>query len=180
MLRYAAVAGHINHRSYHPVDKIAVMTDQQNGAVIFHQHFLQQVKRVHVQIVGRLVKHPKIRLFGQCNRQHQTILFSAGQSRNRALRLFRLKQKIFQIRHHMTVLPAHPDMVAFAAKGLPKRFLRVKRHAVLVKIGLFQIFAHSDKTGIRFQPFGQQLNQSCFAGAVWSHNADFVAFDNPG
>src|SRR5271163_353754 len=48
-------------RSDDPIEKISVVTDQQERAGIVGQQFLQQIERLDVEIVGRLVKYEDVR-----------------------------------------------------------------------------------------------------------------------
>jgi len=174
------VAGHVNNRCDHAVDKVAVVAYQQNGSLVFVQNLLQKVKRIHVQIVGRFVQYQKIGGLSQRDGQHQTVFFAAGKRRNRTLRLIGTKQKVFQISHYMTVRTADENMVAFVAKRFPKCFFRVQGQPVLVKIGFFQIFADTDMPAVRFQTLGQQLDKRGLSRAVGADDTDFVAFDDTG
>ena len=56
----AAVALRHDHGVHHPVEEVAVVADQQDRAGIIGQHFLQQVQRFQVEIVGRLVQHQQV------------------------------------------------------------------------------------------------------------------------
>ena len=45
---------------YRPVQKITVMADDQHRALIIANHFLQQIKRFQIKVVGRLVEHQQV------------------------------------------------------------------------------------------------------------------------
>ena len=47
------------------IQKIAVMADDQNRAVIIGNHFLKQFQRFNIQIIGRLIKNQKIMGLGK-------------------------------------------------------------------------------------------------------------------
>ncbi len=40
------------------------MTDEKHGALELRQHFLEQIERVHIQIVRRLVQNQEVARFG--------------------------------------------------------------------------------------------------------------------
>ena len=59
------------------VEEVAVVADEDDGAGIVAQHFLQHVERLEVEIVGRLVEHQQVRGLGQRARQHQPAALAA-------------------------------------------------------------------------------------------------------
>ncbi len=64
-------------RGHRAVEEIAVVADNQDGAVIFGDHFLQQVQRFHVEIVRRLVQNEEIMRLGEQLGQQQPVLLTA-------------------------------------------------------------------------------------------------------
>ena len=44
----------------HPVQKVAVMTHQQNRSLIVAKHLLQEIKCFKIKIIGGLVQHQEI------------------------------------------------------------------------------------------------------------------------
>ena len=48
------------HRSHDPIEKISVVADQQHRAGIVGQQLLQQIQRLDVEVVGRLVEHQQV------------------------------------------------------------------------------------------------------------------------
>ena len=61
---------------YGTIQKIAVMADNQHGAIIIGDHLLQQVNGFHIQIIGRLVQYQKIMGLGKNTCQQQAVLLS--------------------------------------------------------------------------------------------------------
>ena len=59
------------------VQEIAIMADDQHGAVIIGDHLLQQIKRFEVEIVGRFVQHQQVGSLGELPRQQQAAAFAA-------------------------------------------------------------------------------------------------------
>ena len=47
------------------------MADHDDGAGIIGDHFLQQVERLEIEIIGGFVEHEEVRGQGQGARQHQ-------------------------------------------------------------------------------------------------------------
>jgi len=52
------------------------MADDQDGAIIIRNHFLQQIKRFQIEIVGRFIQHQQVRLAGKFARQQQPAAFA--------------------------------------------------------------------------------------------------------
>ena len=77
------------------------MTDKNNRAFISGDHFLQQVERFQIEIIGRLIHHQNIGRLAQPARQQQTCQFTAGQHIGGRAHLRRMKQKIFHIADDM-------------------------------------------------------------------------------
>ena len=80
---YAAVARQHEHAVDQPVEEVAVVADQQQRAFVVVQHVLQQVERVDVEIVGRLVEHEQVARLGERARQEQAVALAAGQGADR-------------------------------------------------------------------------------------------------
>jgi len=53
------------------VEKVAIMADDQNSALVIGDHFLQQIERFKVKIIGRLVQHQKVRNAGKFARKQE-------------------------------------------------------------------------------------------------------------
>jgi hypothetical protein len=66
------------------VEEVAVVADDQHGAFIIGDHFLQQVERFEIEIVGRLVEHQQVRLARKFAREQQARALAARQRADRA------------------------------------------------------------------------------------------------
>ena len=71
---------------HRPVEEVAVVADDQHRAVIIGDHFLQQVERLQVEIVGRLVEHQQVRAAGELARQQQPRALAAREAADLARR----------------------------------------------------------------------------------------------
>ena len=106
-----AIALHHQRGGGNPVDEIAVMADQQHGAVKIIEQFLQQVERFDIEIIGRLIENEQV-----CRLRHQTgeqqaRLLPARKRGDRAAHLLFGEQKILQIAHNMPGRTAHHNLV---------------------------------------------------------------------
>jgi len=75
----AAVAFRHDHAGHQAVEEIAIMADQDHRTRIIADNVFENVERLHVEIVGRLVEHQQIRGPRQCLRQHQPAALAAGE-----------------------------------------------------------------------------------------------------
>ena len=64
-------------RRRHPVEKVTVVAYEQNRAGIFSQHLLQQIQRLQIEIVRRLIEDQQVGRFGECCRQQQPAALTA-------------------------------------------------------------------------------------------------------
>ena len=55
------------------------MADQDYGAFVVTEHFLEHVKRFEIEVVGRLVQNEKVGGLCQRARQHQSPALAAGE-----------------------------------------------------------------------------------------------------
>ena len=63
----------------HVVQKGAVMADQEHGAVVALQQVFEQLQRVDVQVIGRLVEHQHVGWARKQARQQQAVALATGE-----------------------------------------------------------------------------------------------------
>ena len=151
------------------------MADDNDGACIIGEHFLQQVERFKVEIIGRLVQHQEIRRQRQRAGQGQPPALAARQPLHWSARLLGAKQKILHIANDMLfrAIDFHP--VAAPAQGVRQDRAGCQRGAGLVEFCHFQRRAQLHTAGIRLQRAGHQIDQRGLASAIGADNADPVA-----
>ena len=69
----------LRHAVADRIQEIAVVRNDQHGALVFLQRVLQPFDRREIQMVRRLVQHQKLRLRQKQSRQAEPRLFAAGQ-----------------------------------------------------------------------------------------------------
>ena len=77
------------------------MADHNDCASIFSQHLLQKIEGFQIEIIGGFIQNQKVGRPCQFPRQNQSRPFAARENRYRCSRLFRAKQEIPHISHHM-------------------------------------------------------------------------------
>ena len=90
------------------------MADQDHRAGKAGHQFLQQIQRLHVEIVGRLVEHQQIGRPRQHARQDQPRPLAAGQLAHRRARLLRLEQKVLHVGDDVPLLAIDDEVLAAA------------------------------------------------------------------
>ena len=79
------------------VEKRAVVADEQQRAGPLDELRLEQLERLEIEIVGRLVEHEHVRRPREQPGEQQPIAFAARQRLHRRLRALGRKQKIAQV-----------------------------------------------------------------------------------
>ena len=176
ILQPAPVALRHQHGIHRPIEEIAVVADQDDGAGVVGQHLLQHVERLQIEIVGRLVQHQQVGRLGERAGQHQAAALAARQRAQRRARLQRREQEILHVAHDVLGLAADRHRVAPAAgQRLLQRPLGVEALAALIEGGHLQVGAELDRAGVGRQRAGQQADQRGLAAAVGADDADAVA-----
>ena len=152
------------------------MADEDQRAFIGEQHVFEEVERLHVEIVGRLVHHQEVRGLRKSDGEGEAVTFAARQRADRLAELFRAEQEILCIGRDVALIALHVDGVA-AHRGerFPHRVGRVEALARLVLVGHLQGLGMRHRAGIRRDLAEQQAHQRRLAGAVRADNADPVA-----
>ena len=157
------------------------MADQDQRAVVVGQQVLEQVQRVHVEVVGRFVQHHDIGGLGQGARQQQAVALPAGKAAHRLAQLGLGEQEILGVGDDVARLAAHHDLVAaLGQEDVAQRKLRRERPAGLVDIVDLQIGPEFHLAGVWRDLAQQHLDQGCLAGPIRSHNRHAVAAQDAG
>ncbi len=93
----AAVTFGDDDAGHDAVEEVAVMADEDDGAGVTGQHFLEHVQCFEIEVVGRLVEHEHVRGLGECAGEHEAAALTAGQHAQRCAALLGLKQEIAHV-----------------------------------------------------------------------------------
>ena len=157
------------------------MADQQHGAGIVGEPFLQQVERLQVQIVGRLIEHQQVGRPSKRASQRQPGALPAGQRANRGSSLLGTEQKILHIADHVPALVAdHYRIAAATGQRIAETGRRIEGFAPLVERDLGEVGAEPHLACVRDERTGQQIEQGRLAGAVGSDDAHAIAAQDAG
>ena len=142
------------------IQKIAVMADDQNRAVIIGNHFLKQFQRFNIQIIRWLIKNQKIMGLGKKLGKQQPVLLATRQGGYALGHFYIIKHEVTKIAGDMFALTGNFDHIASAfAKDRPWRLIAVKGFAPLVKIGRYQAKPLAHAPAIGFGDIQQQSHQ---------------------
>ena len=156
------------------------MADHEDGAGIVLQQLFEQLQRLDVEVVGRLVEHQHIGRLGEQTRQQQAVALAPRQRAHRRVGPRRREQEVAQIAHDMLARAADLDPLAARADGVGQRGVEVERVAHLVEVGHLQLRALAHRAGVRRDLAQDELEQRGLAGAVRADQADLVAAQDGG
>ena len=151
------------------------MADKEYGAAIVFQQFFQQLQRIDIEIVGRLIQHQHIRRLREQASEKQAVAFAAGQRLDRRAGALRRKQKIAEISHHMLALAVNLHPVAARRNGVREAGLFIQLRAHLIEIRDLQARALLHLANIRLFLAQDQLQHRGLARAVRPDQPDLVA-----
>ena len=170
-----------DHAGHGAVEEVAVVADQDHGAGIVRDQFLQQVERLEVEVVGRFVQHQQVRRAREGACEHQPPALPARERRERRARLLGREQEVLHVADHVARLPAHMHLVAAPfGQCLGQGDRGIEARALLVEPHHLEPGAQAHLARIRGQHAGQHVEQRGLARAVRAHDADAVAADDAG
>ena len=102
-------------RGHDPVEKIAVVADQKDGAGIVRDHFLQQIERFEIEVVGRLVEHQEGWTASPASWRAAAARARRRTARAPACAPARREQEILHVAHDVPRLAGDRDVVAAPA-----------------------------------------------------------------
>jgi hypothetical protein len=79
------------------IEEIAVVTDQQQSALIIGQHLFEEIECLYIEIVGRLIEDQQIRCLRQHLRQQEPIALASRQRIHLGLELPLLEQEVLEV-----------------------------------------------------------------------------------
>ncbi len=171
-----AAAGPFEHQQvrHHAVEEVAIVAHEQQSTVEFGDALLQQVERVHVEVVGGLVHHEEVRRLREQPGEQQPVAFPAGQRADGRVQLVRPEQELPQIAGEMATLPVDHHVVAALVDVVHHRRREVQLRALLVVVRHLQPRATAHRAARRLEVPEDQLEQRALAGAIRADDADAV------
>ena len=150
------------------------MAHQQQRALEVEQHRLEQLERLDVEVVGRLVEHQQVERPREEPRQQQPVALAARQHAHRGARAFRRKEKVLQVAHHMLAGAVDLDVLGAVADVLQHGAIGIELLAQLVEVGDLEIGPEPDAAGVGDELAEQQPEQRRLPAAVRPDQADAI------
>ena len=138
-------------------------------------HLLKERERLHVEVVGRLIKDEEIAGLQENLGEEQSVLLSPGERAHRRHRAPRLKKEVAQVAYNRLLLPSDLNLGAPGRNIVPDGEVLLKLVAVLVKVGNLKPGAGLNRAGIRRELAEEHLYESGLSGAVGSQDRDLVS-----
>ena len=91
------------------VEQLAVVADHQDRALVVDEQVLEELQRLQVEVVRRLVEHEHVRRPREEAGEQQAVPLPAGERADRAARLVRREEEVPQVRDDLTRLAVHLD-----------------------------------------------------------------------
>src|SRR5690606_32407360 len=126
---------------YHVVEKTPVVAYQKNRAFVLLQQILQQLQRIDIEVVGRLVKHQDIGRPCKQACQEQPVPLTPREGANGGVGACRRKQEVAEIALDVSPFGANLDPLAARADEVFQRGIQIQLVAHLVKVGHAQVAA---------------------------------------
>ena len=143
------------------------MADEENRSGIVAEQLLQEVERLDVEVVGRLVENEQVGRLRQRPRKHEPSTLAPGQFSDRRTGLLGREQEVAHVAHDMATLGIDRDVIAAAAgQRVDKRRRRLERGAPLIERGHCDIRAEPHRAGIGRERPGQEIDERGLARAI--------------
>ena len=159
----------------HLVHEIAVVTDHNDTAVEVLQILLQNLQRIDVQVIGRLVEHQEVGVLHKHRTQVQAPLLSARELGDVVLLLQRSEHEVLQELHGRQVATAAQiHILRYLTHRVYHFHLRVKAHPLLAVVAEADGLAHYEASRVGLHQSEQHLHKGTLARTVASHDAHLL------
>jgi hypothetical protein len=162
------------------VQELAVVAHQQQRALELEQQLLEQVERLDVEIVRRLVEHQQVERAREQPRQQQPVALPAAQRAHRRARPLGREEEVLQVAEHVPLLAADAHPLAAVGDAVEDAAVRVELLAQLVVVRDLEPRAVTDRARVRRQLAEQQAQERRLARAVRADEPHAVAAHDRG
>src|SRR5689334_19670893 len=157
------------------VEEVAVVADDEDGAVVVGDHLLKQVKGLQIEIVGGLVEHEQIRVPREFAGEQQARPLAARQRADWRVGKSRIEQEFLQIALDVLLRSTDLDPVAAIGEDVAHAARRLHQLALLVDDDPAQRLRLRHAAAVRLELAGQELQQCGLSNAVRPDESDTVA-----
>ena len=151
------------------------MADEEHRAGIRLQQLLEQLERVDVEVVGRLVEDEHVGRQREQAREQHAVALAARERAQRRVGARRREQEVGEVAHHVLPAARRLDPLAAGADGVGERRVEVERAPHLVEVRDLDARALAHRARGRLELAEDELQERRLAGAVRADQADLVA-----
>src|SRR5690554_3056920 len=170
-----ALALHHQGRGHDVVEEVAVVADQQQGALVVGQQLFEKLQSFHIEVVGGLVHHQQVGRLREQLGQQQAVALATRKPGDRRARALGGEQAVLQVADHVLALASDLDELQALCHVLERVPVLAQGGAVLVEPGELQVGADAQLARLRLQFAEQQPQQGGLAAAVGADQPDAVA-----
>ena len=151
------------------------MAHDEDGARVGEDRVLEEVERLGVEVVRRLVEHEHVARTREEAGEEEAGALAAREVLHRLTDAIGLEEEVGEIRHHVTALPLELDDVRAVRHALHDRLVGVEGGVQGVEPDRGEVRAAADGAGERRQLAQQRPQERRLPAAVRPHEADAVA-----
>ena len=151
------------------------MAHEQDRPRVGEQLLLQQLQRLDVEVVRRLVEDEQVPRPQEELREQESRLLAAGERLHGRPRAVGGEEEVLEVAEDVARGPVHHDLVVALGDVLRDALLRVERSAELVEEDGLHARAERDAAGLRREPAEEEAQERRLARAVRAEHADALA-----
>ena len=151
------------------------MGDEEDRAVEVEEPLLEELERLDVEVVGRLVEDQEVRRLREEAREEEAVALAAGEGVDRRARARGAEEEVLEEADHVPALAADVEELAALGHVLEHRLLGLELQAELVEVGDLELRPEPHAPAIGRELAEQDAEQRRLAGAVRADEADAVA-----
>ena len=151
------------------------LTSEQRAGEL-EQQLLEQVERLDVEIVRRLVEHEQVERPREQPREQQPIALAARQRAHRRARAIGREEKVLQVAEHVLARCRRRSIeVGAVGDAVEHAALRIELLAQLIEVRDLEAGAEADRARVGRELAEQEAKQRRLARAVRADQADAIA-----
>src|SRR5690606_40770226 len=128
-----------------PIEEITIVADQDYGSWEFFHQFLQEIERLHVEVVGGLVENEQVCGAGEQSGEDESGLLATRKFPHRRASLLGLEEKVLHVGDDVALFSVDNNRLTTPiGQEMRQRFVGVEGRAVLIQRCDFQICAETN------------------------------------
>ena len=132
----------------HAIEEHAIVADQEHRSGKVRDELLEQLQRLDVEVVGRLVEDQHVGGPREQPREQQPVALAAGQRSHRRLRALARKQEVREVTHDVFRLAVDDDGAVPVVDRVGDRAIGIELFTLLIEVGDLETRAVADRAVI--------------------------------